>query len=295
MPTAAPPKIKGVAPWAGSKRTLAPRIVELLGPHDLYAEPFCGGCSILPVKSRAAVELLNDLNPKIVNVLACLRDQGERLAGILADVRFDKLEYLRACDDVSRAGSGYPCEKSGVALAAAQLVQWWMGPNGTAGTTVKGWFAQRHTKTGGSPEVRWESFKASLPALAERLKGVELFDTDFRRFLNFFVVPDRPGVSIYADPPYFTKEFAYERDFGAADHTDLAEHLNRYRHARIVLSYRDEIEGGLLGGGSLLDELYPPDRWRRVEVEMNKAMAAASGTARRNVEVLLVNDAKGGA
>jgi site-specific DNA-adenine methylase len=32
-------KIKAIAPWYGSKRTLAPRIINQLGPHTTYVEP----------------------------------------------------------------------------------------------------------------------------------------------------------------------------------------------------------------------------------------------------------------
>lgn len=78
-PTRKPAPIKCVAPWAGGKRTLAPRIVELLGEHDTYVEPFVGGCAILPAKPRAAVEIINDANPAVVNVLRAMRDHGRRL------------------------------------------------------------------------------------------------------------------------------------------------------------------------------------------------------------------------
>jgi site-specific DNA-cytosine methylase len=40
-------KIKALAPWYGSKRTLADRIVKELGPHKFYVEPFCGSCAVL--------------------------------------------------------------------------------------------------------------------------------------------------------------------------------------------------------------------------------------------------------
>ena len=35
-------KIRALAPWFGGKRTLAPAIVQQLGKHTQYFEPFCG-------------------------------------------------------------------------------------------------------------------------------------------------------------------------------------------------------------------------------------------------------------
>ena len=111
--TAAPPlpmKVKCVAPWGGGKRTLAPKIVELLGEHTEFHEPFTGGCSILAQKPRCAVERINDLNPKIVNVLKCIRDECDDLAGHLGPIPFSKLSWAFALTWLSepRMPGGWP-------------------------------------------------------------------------------------------------------------------------------------------------------------------------------------------
>ena len=268
--------IKCIAPWAGSKRTLAPRIVELLGEHDTYLEPFVGGCAILPVKPRAAVEIVNDANPALVNVLRRVRDRPQELGNLLDCYQFDKEIFEAARDSLTK--SGVP---GSVGFASRHLVAWWMGANGYAGTTKTGWFAQRHTKTGGDPAVRWESFKRSLPALAERLRGVDIRNQDFREL--FRERPhDLPGVAIYCDPPYFSKRIEYAHDFTPKDHADLAAILNRYRRARVVVSYYDAPE---------LATLYPPDRWERHAVKVSKASANSRRGATKTtaVELLLVN------
>jgi DNA adenine methylase len=279
-------KIKCVSPWAGSKRTLAPKIIELLGKHDRYCEVFVGGCSILPAKPRVETEIVNDANCKIVNVLRCLQSESDTIIRALAPVEFDlgHFEYAR----------GYLAAKNAVAnpgatTAAMQLVEWWMGPNGLAGTTTNAWFAQRHSKTGGSPESRWKSFKESLPELAARLAGVMVHWNPYQAFLQR--IADVAGTVMYVDPPYFAKSFRYEFDFSAEDHRLLAKLLNSYRQTRIVISYYDDVATDTLCDGSLLDELYPPAKWRRIEVEMSKASASSSGKAKRATEVLLVNDA----
>ena len=281
-------KIKCVAPWAGQKRTLAPRIAEQLGEHDTYIEPFVGGSSIIPARPRCREERINDLNPKIVSVLRHMRDDCKDLADYLGGFAFDEVVFAQAKANVAAV-------RQIVAPdwwhAANQLIVWWMGPNGLAGTTTKGWFAQRHTKTGGSPEARWRSFKKSLPALSARLEGVEISQLHFEKFL--LTVPDRKGVAIYLDPPYLTKSFKYECDFDLKDHYHLAMILNRgFRKTRVVVSYYDDVSTGGLCDGSLLDELYPPERWSKIEIEMSKASASSSGKAKRATEVLLINDVK---
>ncbi len=45
-------KITAIAPWFGGKRTLAPRIIEALGKHTAYWEPFCGSMAVLLAKNQ---------------------------------------------------------------------------------------------------------------------------------------------------------------------------------------------------------------------------------------------------
>lgn len=268
-------KILAIAPWGGNKRRLAPRIVELLGPHDFYLEPFVGGCSILPQKSRAEREYINDANPALVNVLISLRDFSAIVQRSLAEIDFSRASF----DEAQRRLLSDSAPRS--YRASAQLTAWWMGANGLAGTTTKQWFAQRHTKTGGDPAVRWESFKRSLPALAERLKGVTITCQDWCRVFDA-KYHDIDGVALYIDPPYFSKKFKYAHDFTPSDHVALAYQLNRFRRARVALSYYDD---------PLIPTLYPPDRWERHEVSLSKssANARAGATKTEAVELLLVN------
>lgn len=269
--------IKCIAPWAGGKRRLAKRIVELLGDHTHYAEVFVGGCSILPAKPRCEIEVVNDANADLVNVLRCVQDKSDDVSLLLTIVDFSREGFESALAMLKSHTTGYhtPMHK-----AAMQLAVWWMGANGFAGTTKDGWFAQRHTETGGDPAVRWANFKASLPALSERLRNVEVTNAGYCKFLD--MIDDKSGTAIYCDPPYLEKSLTYTHDFDGFDHAILAARLNEYQKARVVVSYYDH--PALVG-------LYPSNRWRRVYVGVSKSSASASGKAKRAVELILVNDA----
>jgi DNA adenine methylase len=287
--TALPMKIKCCAPYAGGKRRLAPRIVELLGPHDTYVEPFVGGCSILPAKPRSDREYVYDLNADVIDVI---RHLGAWATPEWIDYCARTLRavpYGRESFDAARERLAVPNrddDRPRAMRVADLLVVWWMGPGGIAGTDRKPWFAQRHTKTGGDPQRRWESFVESVPALCERLNGVCANVADGITALEQSAWMDRVGTAIYCDPPYFDKSFQYAADFGAGDHTRLAIALNDFVCARVVVSYRDDPDDP-----TRLARLYPPDKWRRIEVEQSKNMSASQGKTGRNVEVLLVNDA----
>lgn len=272
-------KILAVAPWGGNKRGLAARIVQSLGPHDFYLEPFAGGCAILPRKRPCEREFINDLNPAAANVLRCIRDQQPILSRILGATPFDKKVFEWAREIV--AAAKLDATSADVGIASQQLAAWWMGANGYAGTTVKAWFAQRFSKTGGDPAVRWNSFRSSLPALSARLKGVTITCQDWCRVFDA-KYHDQDGVAIYCDPPYFSKKFKYAHDFGPNDHVALAYQLNCFRRARVVVSYYDD---------ELIPTLYPSERWERIEVSVSKASANARAGAKKTsaTELLLVN------
>lgn len=286
-------QVLAAAPWAGGKRTLAKRINEELrtptfAAPERYAAAFVGGFSTEMQLLRCESEIINDANPRVVNVLKCLRDKPEEVSYWLKGTEFTKAEYESAKRIVSHPE--FLLHPHLAFHQAMQLVVWWMGASGYAGTKNLGWFAQRHTKTGGDPAKRWASFKASIPAISSRLQGMEITCLDFRGFFLLHVY-DILGQVAYVDPPYFVKSFEYEFDFTPQDHRDLARVLNSFERARIVLSYRDEVGPE----GLTLDALYPVERWRRVRIDTPKSMASG-GTgkrkAKRNVEVLLINDAR---
>lgn len=189
-------------------------------------------------------------------------------------------EFTKENFESARSRLGRRCgQERDVNVTADLLTVWWMGPGGIAGTKTKPWFAQRHTNTGGCPKKRWSSFKESLPSIAQKLSRATALCMDFRPFLAR--IKDEQETAIYADPPYFEKSFEYEEDFTEYDHEQLALILNQYQHCRVVVSYRYD---------ERLEEYYPRDKWKWVEVEMAKAMSHAGGKPTRNTEILLLNN-----
>lgn len=125
-------KIKALVPWFGGKRTLAPDIVEQLGPHTQYFEPFCGSMAVLLAKPTAQKETANDLHGDVVNLARVLADRGravelhERLAGVLmCEAVLDDARAHLADENLD------PLDRAFWYFLAS-----WQGRNGTAGTVV---------------------------------------------------------------------------------------------------------------------------------------------------------------
>jgi len=279
------PKITAIAPWFGSKRTLAPRIVKELGKHASYFEPLCGSCSVLLAKDLTPFETVNDFHGDLVNlarVLKCEDTAIDLYSRLMPNLMVEKL-FHEAAERYRGRGITPATDEPDVDRAADYMTCSWHGRNGVAGTSsYNQGFCIRYTKNGGHAAKRWHSVVASIPEWHERLRNVTILNRDGIDLLGRW--EDSPGCVIYCDPPYLVKGAKYVHDFTSDDHNRLAESLKRFRKTRVVVSYYDH---------PLLTELYPPGRWTKVQCPTTKAlvnqgMRDEKGSVKAP-EVLLIN------
>lgn len=276
-------KIKAIAPWFGSKRTLAPLIVAELGPHAAYWEPFAGSLAVLLAKPLSSSETVNDLHGELINLARVLRDRETAFELYGALLRFVMHEGLfhEAAEHYRTRGRRPAPEEPDVQRAIEMMVCSWFGRNGVAGTeSYNQGFCVRYTKNGGPAATRWRSCVDSIPAWHHRLRGVTILNRDAFTLLER--VEDADRVCIYVDPPYLAKGAKYVHDFEAADHHRLAALLRRFDHARVVVSYYD---------APRLAELYPG--WTKRKLDVSKSLVnqdmRGGGGAVKAPEVLLLN------
>lgn len=282
-------KITAIAPWFGSKRTLAPQIVEALGPHASYWGLFCGSLAVELEKSPAAHETVVDMHGDVTNLARVLQREEtatELYARLTRTLPAESL-YVEA---QSRCAEPVADDAPNLDRAYAYFVTAWLGRNGVAGT-VRGedvQLAVRWTHGGGSPSTRFRSAVESIPAWHVRLLNILVL----RRSV-FDVLPrieDESGTVIYADPPYLLGgartgrdgQSRYLHEFTPADHERLAVEFSRFRKTRVVISYYADPR---------LDDLYPG--WRQVLHTRPKNLSVQGrrgATKQEAPEVLLVND-----
>lgn len=280
--------ITALLPWYGSKRTLAPRIIAELGHHTVYVEPFCGSMAVFLQKPRCNIEVVNDLNEKLIDMARIMRD---RQAGPIFYRRVKRYSMHDGVIDDAKAILNDP-NADRIDRAAAYFAMSWIGLNGYSGTDeelVNVNTARRYTLLGGgSPTTRFRSATKSVWAFAKRLRGVDVRCEDAIELVarmapnNDGDGSDKPGVVFYVDPPYLKKGAKYLHDFDWLAHRRLAKELMRYRNARIVVSYYDHPD---------LAALYPG--WTKIDCSLTKALASQGRRdSTHNVkapEVLLVN------
>jgi DNA adenine methylase len=280
-------KITALAPWFGSKRTLAPEIVRELGPHQTYWEPFCGSMAVLLSKPACRMETVNDLHGDLINLARVVKD--DRAGSLL----YRRLRRTIMHEDMLRdawaalAGSA-KADAVDVDRAYAFFIVAWCGRNGTVGTTNNlrtSTLCVRWTNTGGAAATRFGGAVESIPQWRRRLRKVLILNRNAFDVLER--IGDEDGASIYCDPPYLVKDAEYEHEFNdgfmaqANDHERLAAALGRFKRARVVVSYYEH---------PALAQLYPGWQRRLILVNKNLATAGGRGTKGRTApEVLLIN------
>jgi DNA adenine methylase len=239
-----PPRVTALAPWFGGKGTLAPLIVQELGPHTGYWEPYCGSCAVLFAKPAIPFEQVNDLHGDLINLAMVLAsDRWEDLCSRALRTLGAETLYV-ACRQALRQPLEVPAcpavvEPRHVERAWAFLVVSWQGLNGTAGTNAYNQcWSIRWSSTGG--RWGWSRVPEAIPWWHNRLRTVTILNRDGLEVIG--KIRDAPGVAIYVDPPYYKKSDRYLYDFAREDHGRLARALARFHKARVVVSYYDHAE-----------------------------------------------------
>lgn len=235
---------------------MAPAIVQELGAHKQYFEPFCGSLAVVMAKPECAQETANDLHGDVTNLAWVLQD--ESLAIKLYDRAVRTLFAESMIKSIWRELGQTSCpEAPDPERAYKFFVFSWAMRNGIAGTKrVRGngfSIALRFTNGGGSPTVRFRSATESIPAWHERLRNVVITRRDAFAMLPRF--DDSPDLAIYADPPYvsssrsgyaaagatsqYEHEFAHNSPLFGDDHGRLRDELARFTKARVIVSYYD--------------------------------------------------------
>ena len=184
--------------WFGGKWALSKAIVGMMPPHDIYAEPFAGGLSVLcskPPVSGHGKETVNDANHRLVNCFRVMRERPDELVRSLRLTPWGREEFRRCCDP-----SADPVED-----ARRLVVVCYMGRS-KGGTSNPGGFKSRATR-GGEPDM-W----AIVERVAERLRKVQIECIDGLDFLDRYATS---SALVYADPPYLSPnrgetEYQYE-------------------------------------------------------------------------------------
>ena len=257
--------------YHGGKWKMAPWIIEQFPSHRVYVEPFGGAGSVLLRKAPSRVEVLNDLNGRLVNAFRVLRDpdQAARLQSLLRLTPCSEQEYRLA-----REVSDDPVEDARRLIVLGHQA---FGSTGATGGKMSGWRrGVRPTGTASSQE--WASLHSHVLSWADRLRSVYIENADA---LSVIARWDSPDTLFYVDPPYVigtrtAGRGAYGHEMTDDEHAALADLLRSVEGRVIISGYPSTLYEDLYAGWARIDRPALADQARRrTEVLWIKPQAPA--------------------
>jgi len=212
-------KLKAPFGWVGGKSQLAKDIVALMPKHVTYIEVFGGALSVLYTKERSKVEIVNDINSKLINLHRTIRNNPHTLQIYLNRLLISRELFL----DIKQ-GRLKPRNNIEKAAFYLFLITQSFGSKGEH-------FAM--AKSGRKPKNIYKSYTK----WSKRLKGVIIENMHFAKLITQY---DSKDAFFYLDPPYVNTEHYYKNTggFGAKEHNELAAILGNIK-GKFLLSYND--------------------------------------------------------
>ena len=196
--------------------------------NSCYIEPFAGMAGVLLARKPVTVELLNDLNGRVVNWWRVVRDQPEEFGWLVEHTPLSRDEFRWACAAVD--DQELPDIRRALAfhVLISQCIN--VGDNSLSGGSWR-----RKISTHLWSKGRWTA--GQIQNLAGRLMEVQLENTDGLALLER--IADCDYAVIYCDPPYPTADTS-PYAWGNLDFDRLADLLRSQRGAVAVSGYPGE-------------------------------------------------------
>ena len=228
--------------YFGGKWLLAPWIISYFPEHEIYAEPYGGGASVLMRKPRANhMEFYNDLDGEIVSFFRVLqnKDQAKELERLLRVTPFARAEFELAYKETED-----PVEKARRMIIRSMMG---FGPAGTVGR--KTGFRSKSLRAHSPPARVWQLYPDSIGIMTERLQGVVI---DNRPALDMIPHLDSPVTLFYVDPPYVASTRyegeVYRKEMINSQHEELLTTLVGLQGGVILSAYNHDIYDDILKG-----------------------------------------------
>lgn len=208
----------------GGKASIAKWVVSHFPDHRVYMEPFCGSCSVLLVKQKSFIEIVNDADSRIISMFETLRERPKELAAILWATPYSPENWRKA------KASDEELEDARLLIASGQ--QFYCGNGNTSTWAIDKSPAAHKPK----PSV-WADYCQRVLPFASRMKDVQILCEDAIKSIER--VKDCSDALIYVDPPYIghEKEYRYSVDYGR-----LVDVLKSAKAKVIISEYEAAIE-----------------------------------------------------
>lgn len=217
--------------YPGSKNYyVIKHVLQILPPHAVFIEPFCGGASIFFAKPKAKSNWLNDIDAELITTYKVLRDNPDGLIEAINGAEISKENYrhfkmdFKPRNDLERA------------------LRWLYLDLNSYPDTIN--LVPKFLKFDDTTHTNMRRLTEELHRASRKLQHVDLTVMDFAHTIK--EAPE--GAFLFIDPPYSlhnspSKAKKYLNKFGRKGHTKLATLLrDRFNEIKFMLCYRADSE-----------------------------------------------------
>lgn len=231
--------MKPLISYYGGKQRMASKIIPFIPKHTVYAEPFCGGATILFKKPWPNVsntdhyrEAINDTSEQIINMYRMFQTRFDEIHHLLENTLYSEAEHQKAISICRRY-----IEACDLWRAWAYYVNIQQSFSGKLGA---GW---RRGVYGRNLSSTWSKKIENLNEYKSRMSSVQISCTDALKFIGQW---DSPQTFFYCDPPYPGAHQGHYSGYSVEEFRDLVETLKTIKGSMMLSCYDvipDEMPG----------------------------------------------------
>ncbi len=228
--------MKPLLKWHGGKFYLHQWIINHF-PNDyqnlIYVELAIGGGSILLNKQQSIKEIINDKNPKLINVYNILINHTKEFINQLSHTKYNEETFENTLEDSDNVFNDN-IDHAVNYYILSRMSRGGMGKNFA--------WSERFRGNQFGDVNAWENSIKNLENIKNRIKNVELLNKDFRVILNDY---NDLNTFLYIDLPYLqstrTSKEVYEYEMSKKDHKDLLELITQSKTKILISGYNSNI------------------------------------------------------
>lgn len=214
--------------YVGGKHRLANRLIALIPEHCTYVEPFCGAASVFFRKPLAGKNILNDVDPELMNFYRVMRNTAQKELIARLDKLWipDEATYYKYRDKVRACRDGDSCPKNpDRGILFGYVVEFSYGCKGTIGS----WGFKKYCKDCDYPMI--QDVINRLDQYQKKLKAASLENVDYQTTMKKY---DSGCTFFYLDPPYYKTRKVHQ--YSDVNPEELAAFLKKIK-GKFLLSY----------------------------------------------------------
>jgi len=214
--------VRAPVTYYGGKQNMAKHVLALMPEHVTYVEPFFGGGSIYFMKEPSEVEVINDLDNRLMTLYKVMKHKFPVFKEMLEDTLHSRAAYKEALKVMK-----HPSHYSDIKIAWATYIACNMSYASKIGAgwafCIKKSFAGRFAR----------KLDDLTPEIVHRLRYTTIESMDALKVVRYW---DSPNTFFYLDPPYPEGDCGHYEE-GKDVYYDLLELLPSLKGKFILSSY----------------------------------------------------------